>query len=115
MKVPEETEKRLLILYAVQSLKNRATKEDVLNYLRKQDIVLLNKHDVEYLSTRTEERWRNDFAYVRSHLVRDGYLSNAERGYWIITEEGKTYYQTEIRKLDRNSLFRIKKYDLLFI
>ncbi len=113
MKTTLEIEKRILILYAVQILGNRQKKKDVLNYLKKEDIIKLDAHDLEILSSRSEERWRNDLAFVRYHLVKDGYISNLEKGYWTVTKKGEEYYRYEVKRIDRNRLSRINKFDIL--
>ncbi|WP_337968665.1 winged helix-turn-helix domain-containing protein [uncultured Flavobacterium sp.] len=84
----KEQQNRFLILFALEKLNYSSTKNEVLNYLLENDIIQLNESDFEILATRNEEKWRNELAFVRSHLVKDGYLSNLSRNKWEITPQG---------------------------
>jgi predicted restriction endonuclease len=82
---------------------NKARKKEVLNYLKDNNIIILTDNDKRILATRKEEKWRNELAYVRSHLVRDGYLSNLKRNYWEITNSGEKYFEKLLKEYNKNS------------
>ena len=76
MKITRELENRFLILFSVLSQNGKATKNEALDYLESNKYVILSPPDMEKLATRNEAKWRNTFAFVRSHLVKEGYLNN---------------------------------------
>jgi len=43
------------------------------------------------MRNRKELKWRNDLAFVRKHLVQEGYVSDAHYDDWALTEKGKAY------------------------
>lgn len=88
-----EQQNRFLILFALVNLNNSATKAQTLDFLIENDLILLDEYDLKILNSRNEEKWRNELAYVRSHLVNDRYISNNSKGIWEITEDGLRYYK----------------------
>ena len=67
-----EEEKRLVILFAIEQLGGAARKSDVLNWIEACRYWKFSSRDREVMETRREEVWRNDFAFVRKHLVQLG-------------------------------------------
>ncbi|MNK34413.1 hypothetical protein D3C87_529190 [compost metagenome] len=88
-----EQQNRFLILFALVNLDNSASKAQVLDFLIENDLISLDEDDLRILNSRNEEKWRNELAYVRSHLVNDGHLSNNSKGIWDMTEDGVQYYK----------------------
>lgn len=86
-----EDEKRLALLAAILHLGGGAAKSRVLDTLDELNVLHLTDVDRISLTTRREEHWRNDLAYVRQHLVDAGYLSDAYHNHWTITDSGRTY------------------------
>lgn len=107
MKITKELESRFLILFSVLSQNGKATKNEVLDYLESNKYVILSPPDMEKLATRNEVKWRNTFAFVRSHLVKEGYLNNKEKNYWEITDEGKDYFLGLQRKITSGNTQKI--------
>lgn len=109
----KEQQNRFLILFALKNLNYSSTKNEVLNYLLENNLIILKEKDFEILSTRHEEKWRNELAFVRSHLVKDGYLSNLKRNKWELTLEGVEYYDS-LYKLLQNDLNseKINRYEV---
>lgn len=87
----KELQNRFLILSAVSALGGISSKKDTLDYLEENDLITLSDSDIEILKSRNEPKWRNELAFVRQHLVKDGYLSNEVRSMWSITNEGEDY------------------------
>lgn len=92
----KEIENRLLLLYAILKLRGASNKREVLDYIIANDLIILHDKDREILKSRKEEKWRNDLAYVRQHLVEMGALNKYE---WSITPIGKMYYNSLLRDL----------------
>jgi len=87
----KELQNRFLILSAVSALGGVSSKKDTLDYLEENNLIALSDSDIEILKSRNEPKWRNELAFVRQHLVKDGYLSNEVRSMWSITDEGEDY------------------------
>lgn len=102
----KEQENRFLILFALLKLENSASKNEVLNFLLENDLIKLSDYDFEILESRKEERWRNELAFVRSHLVKSGHLKNDTRNKWQLTELSESYF-LELEKLIENNSNRI--------
>lgn len=93
----KEIENRILILYAIMQLGGISNKKDVLDYIENQRLIVLTDYDNELLNSRKEKRWRNELAYVRSHLVE---LKVLDVAHWAITNLGKVYYNMLVELLD---------------
>ncbi len=89
----KEKQNRILILYSILMQNDKATKNNVLDYLKQNNLIKLSKEDLSLLKTRNEEKWRNELAFTRSHLVREGFLNNKERNFWQILPIGKIYFE----------------------
>jgi hypothetical protein len=88
----DRQELRFVLLLALIQLGGRATKRDVLNHVHDNGYLFLRAEDLVLVAT-GEERWRNDLAWVRDHLVKERFLSRAERGYWITTATAQEYFE----------------------
>ncbi|MCD8403891.1 HNH endonuclease [Tenacibaculum finnmarkense] len=104
----KEQENRFLILFALRNLENSSPKNEVLNFLLENDLIKLTDYDFEILDSRNEERWRNELAFVRSHLVKSGHLQNNKRNQWELTKLSESYY-SELNSLINENTFRINK------
>ncbi len=93
----KEIENRILVLYAIMQLGGASNKKDVLDYIENQHLIILTDYDNTMLASRKEKRWRNELAYVRSHLVELKALNVEE---WAITTLGKVYYNMLIEQLN---------------
>lgn len=86
-----EDEKRLALLAAILRVGGHAPKARVLDTLYDLGLLKLTDHNRAIMPSRREERWRNDLAYVRKHLVDAQYLSDSQHDNWAITDSGRTY------------------------
>ena len=84
-----EEEKQLVLLLAVSHLGGEATKRRVLDLIDAQGWLLLDDVDREKMESRDEERWRNDLAFIRHHLVLADCLGGLQRNRWTITAKGR--------------------------
>ena len=105
----KEQENRFLILFALRNLDNSASKNEVLNFLFENNLIKLNDYDFEILESRNEERWRNELAFVRSHLVNSGHLQNNKRNQWELTDLSNSYFVELKNIVDYNNTSRINK------
>jgi predicted HNH restriction endonuclease len=101
-----EEEKRLLLLMGMISIGGGGTKPKVLDRIEKECWIKLKPHDIEIMDSRNEIRWRNNLAFIRKHLVSDGYVSDSVRGEWRITEKGRIHFDQLCHKAMKISSFR---------
>lgn len=85
-----EDEERLALLASILKTGGGGSKAQILDTLERLDLLRLSDRDLEVMG-RNELRWRNRLAFVRHHLVLEGYVSDRIRDDWRITEEGCTY------------------------
>lgn len=100
---------KLVLLYAIAELGGAGSKNEVLHainskgYWKKNDSNDVSQHG------RKELKWRNEFAFERSHLAKAGYLSSAVRDEWKITPAGESFLgdlqQEFVTETDSNVLF----------
>ncbi|MCM0666389.1 HNH endonuclease [Flavobacterium tyrosinilyticum] len=110
----KEQQNRFLILFALKNLNYNASKNEVLNFILENNIIILNENDFKNLPSRTEEKWRNELAFVRSHLVKEDYLTNSNKDKWEVTNEGKIYLdELSILVLQTQILIRINKPEII--
>lgn len=93
MTITIEDEKRFVLLLSIEDLHGAGTKKQILDNIDKQDYLILNSHDLSEKSNRRELVWRNDLAFVRKHLVTEGYIDGSQHNQWKITPNGRTYLQ----------------------
>ncbi|MER0405891.1 winged helix-turn-helix domain-containing protein [Vibrio vulnificus] len=89
-----EEQSRFLILYALRLLSGSATKKEVLDCIDENSWLNYIDSDLETLTSRNELRWRNEFAFVRQHLVQEGYLSSESTRLWELTPNGSQYLES---------------------
>ncbi len=89
-----EEQNRILILLSIIKQYGKATKNKVLDYLDNNKLILLSGNDTDILESRNELKWRNELAFTRYHLVKEGYLDNNERNFWTITDNGVEYFNS---------------------
>ena len=91
-RTPQEAYRRP-ILKALIELDGKATAGDVLDRVGEKVQSTLKPVDYEKVSSGMI-RWRNAAMWERSAMVRDGLLrSDSQRGYWEISERGRTEVQ----------------------
>ncbi len=100
-----ENEKRFLILFSSYCLGNNATKKNVLDYIEQMGWIVFSKDDLEVRQNRNELIWRNDFAFVRKHLVMHGLLEN-KRNFWTITHKGRSELFNIYKQILRDKTIR---------
>jgi predicted HNH restriction endonuclease len=98
-----EEEKRLLLLLSMVHLDGGGTKQQVLDAIQEQSWIRLTLGEQRVMDTRNEAIWRNNLAFVRLHLVNDGYVSDRVRNEWRITEKGTKYFHQLCQKAKRTS------------
>jgi hypothetical protein len=101
-----EEEKRLLLFLGMISIGSGGTKLQVLDQIERESWIKLRTYDTEIMGSRNEIRWHNDLAFIRKHLVSEGYVSDLIRGEWRITENGMVYFDQLCLKAILNSSFR---------
>ncbi len=94
-----EDEKRFLLLLASFSIshnfqqedptKEDPTKAEVLDEIDSKQWALFDPQKYQMKSNRKEVIWRNDLAFIRKHLVINGFFIAGVRNNWGITEEGR--------------------------
>ncbi|MDA0267449.1 MAG: hypothetical protein O3A14_10930 [Cyanobacteria bacterium] len=89
-----EEEKRLIVLLSLRDLGGKATKAQVLDNIDEKGYIDLLGSDREIMSSRNEELWRNDLAFIRHHLISEGYMDGSQRNQWATTTTGTSYAQT---------------------
>ncbi|MCL2562896.1 MAG: HNH endonuclease [Oscillospiraceae bacterium] len=97
----KKDQKWLIMLYALIELDGGGTKQQVLNHIQVQGYWHKSDQNDDFLPSRPELRWRNDFAFERSHLVKGGYMQKGLHDVWRITKKGRSYY-LELAKKARN-------------
>ena len=90
-----ENEKRFLLLLGSYAKGANVTKAEVLDTIDDRGWAVFTDKDLAVKHNRNELVWRNDFAFVRKHLVEEGYYQSGIRNDWPITESGKA----ELRRL----------------
>lgn len=91
-----EEEKRYLLLLSSYYLMNKysndkiISKREVLDTINDLGWVYLNNNDLKVKDNRNELVWRNDFAFIRKHLVEENFYYGNIKNNWKITSEGKS-------------------------
>lgn len=88
-----EEEKRLLVLAAIAKMGGAGTKKMVLDAIEADKWMQHSEYDLQLRASRKELNWRNDLAFIRSHLVRHQHLSS-ELNNWTLTQGGRNYAAT---------------------
>ncbi|EAW38405.1 winged helix-turn-helix domain-containing protein [Lyngbya sp. PCC 8106] len=87
----KEKTNRFVILLSIVDVGGSASKQVVLDNIESRQYINFSQEDLEICDNRNELRWRNNFAWARYGLVCEGYIDNAIRNQWRITEQGEQY------------------------
>lgn len=79
-------------------MKEDVTKSAVLDTIANNDWAFFSDEQLQEESNRKELVWRNDFAFVRKHLVQNGFYVEGIRNNWSITEQGIIQVANDTRK-----------------
>lgn len=93
-----EDEKQLILLAAIIRVGGNGSKKQVLDEIESAGLMKFSSYDLQSRASRNELIWRNDLAYIRSHLVKAGHMSS-ERDSWALTEKGKNHFASLVSKL----------------
>src|SRR5258708_36582245 len=94
----EEQRRAILLLSAIE-LSGGGTKARVLDNIATKAYLVLGPRDLAYKHNRHERVWRNELAYVRKHLVQEGYFADIRRDWWAVTDAGRRYLGDLARRL----------------
>lgn len=100
MQMNQQEQKWLVLLYSLVELDGGGQRKNVLQHIQKNGYWYKNDQNDVSRTTRNEKAWRNDFSYERQHLVEQGYMQHGGQGIWKITEAGRDYVDSQIRKLE---------------
>ena len=89
MSMTEGDEKKLILLTAILRSGGQGTKEEILDAVEVQQLMVFKPRDREQLGTRSKLVWRNNLAFVRLNLVREDCISSIRGNNWAITEIGR--------------------------
>jgi len=101
-----EDEKRLILLTAIIRLGGSGTKAQVLDEVARAGLMKFSPYDLQSRRTRKELNWRNDLAYIRDHLAKEGHLSSARWNTWAITERGKMHFTSLASRVGEQRQFQ---------
>lgn len=101
-----EDEKRLILLAAIIRIGGSGSKKKVLDEVERAGLMKFSPYDLQSRASRNELNWRNDLAYIRDHLAREGHLSSAQWNSWTLTEKGKGYFATLASRLSSQRQFQ---------
>ncbi|MBX2976407.1 MAG: HNH endonuclease [Ignavibacteriaceae bacterium] len=99
-------EQEILILLSLFEQNLSAKKKDVLDHLEANNYIKLSERDIQSQNTRPEEKWRNEFAFVRNKLKDYNFLVPNQYNKWEINSDGIKYFRklvNEIRNESYNS------------
>jgi hypothetical protein len=86
-----ESQKRLIVLTALEQLGGSSTKAKVLDFAEEQQLVAITPEREAHRPSRKEPAWRNELAYVRQHLASKGVemLDGSVKNKWTLTAKGR--------------------------
>ncbi len=100
-----EEEKQLILLAAIIRVGGSGSKKQVLDEVESAALMKFSSHDLQSRASRNELNWRNELAYIRSHLVKAGQMSS-EWDSWTLTEKGKSHFASLVSKLAAQKQFQ---------
>lgn len=106
----EEEQRFLILLSSFQFTMTRGiapTKKDVLDYISNNNWANFSKKQLLLMSSRNELVWRNEFAFIRKHLVKENSLFGHTRNSWEITPSGRNELKTLCNKVFNAGTFSI--------
>jgi len=99
------------LLDALRKLGGSATPEEAVEQIAK-DLGITDAEQDEKL-TSGEPRFKNQVAWARFYLVRDGMLDSSKRGVWSLTDKGRTATLTHEQAKDiflkLSKIFRVQR------
>jgi restriction system protein len=99
------------LLEALRKLGGSATPEEAVDQIAK-DLGITDAEQDERLAS-GEPRFKNQVAWARFYLVRDGMLDSSKRGVWSLTDKGRTATLTHEQSKDiflrLAKVFRVKR------
>lgn len=81
------------LLHALRSLGGSGTPDEVIEQIAK-DLKLSDDIQNDLLPS-GQPRYRNQVAWARFYLVREGLLGSSKRGVWSLTEQGRNTFLTQ--------------------
>jgi len=81
------------LLHALRSLGGSGTPDEVIEQIAK-DLKLSDDIQNDLLPS-GQPRYRNQVAWARFYLVREGLLDSSKRGVWSLTEQGRNTFLTQ--------------------
>jgi restriction system protein len=87
------------LLDALRKLGGSATPEEAVEQIAK-DLGVTDEEQDEKLPS-GEPRFKNQIAWARFYLVRDGMLDSSKRGVWSLTDKGRTVTLTYEQRMSR--------------
>ena len=103
----KEKERRFIVLLSIFEIGGEGTKKKVLDNISIKKYANFSKRDLQIKINRNELIWRNEFAYVRNHLVEEGYIDDSIKYCWKITEEGLMYLRTLKNEVDIYDYYQV--------
>jgi restriction system protein len=99
------------LLDALRKLGGSATPEEAVEQIAK-DLGVTDEEQDEKLPS-SEPRFKNQIAWARFYLVRDGMLDSSKRGVWSLTDKGRTvtltYEQAKEIFIRIAKIFRVQR------
>ncbi|MHB1689857.1 MAG: HNH endonuclease [Thiomonas sp.] len=100
-----EDEKQLILLAAIIRVGGSGSKKQVLDEVESAGLMKFSSYDLQSRASRNELNWRNDLAYIKSHLVKAGHMSS-EWDSWALTEKGKSHFVSLVSRLASQRQFQ---------
>lgn len=106
----KEKQRRFILLLSAYVNRDNCSKKCVLDYIRDNNWLIISERDKQLNPQIKEPIWRNEFAFVRKHLVLENYFCNDEINQWKITISGVGYlvYLFEHLKVSEHALLTEK-------
>ena len=98
-----EDEKQLIVLAAILLRGGNGSKQEVLDVVEEASLMKFSPNDLKIRASRNELVWRNDLAFIRSHLVKDGCISS-QWDIWAITDKGRSRALSLLSKIGREGI-----------
>ena len=85
----EQIQRLICLLFVLEEMPRRpARKQEVIEYIRQRQYLVIRPEDLESYITQTEPRWNTDIAFRRKDGVEEGLLFNNQRDCWELTRDG---------------------------
>jgi predicted HNH restriction endonuclease len=107
MTITDEDEKRAALIMSLIDLNGSASKKKVLDNIYENKYIDFSPDDLKLMKNRKEDKWRNDLAFVRKHLVLDKYMDGNQFDVWKLTESGREYFYKLTKDIKHIKGFRI--------